>query len=84
MKSREEVLTSGYLCKKDIRILLKVSREVADKMFDDAHQYELEKYGRRGMYYYGKKVSIEAVLAVTGKSFNMLAKQIKSSDSPAK
>ena len=84
MKSREEVLAAGYLCKKDIRILLNVSREVADKMFDDAHQYELKKYGRRGMYYYGKKVSIEAVLAVTGKSFNMLAKQIKSSDSPAK
>ena len=84
MKTREELLAGGYLCRKDIKILLNVSREVADKMFDDAQRYELEKVGRDRMYYYGRKVSLEAVLAVTGKSFNMLAKQIKSSDSPAK
>lgn len=83
MKTREDLLGEGWLCRKDIKILLKASREKADEIFRDAHQYELEKYGRRGMYYYGKKVSIEAVLAVTGKSFNMLAKQIKSSQSPA-
>lgn len=84
MKTREELLAGGYLCRKDIKILLNVSREVADKMFDDAHQHDLETVGRPRMYYYGRKVSLEAVLAVTGKSFNMLAKQIKSSDSPAK
>lgn len=84
MKTREDLLGEGWLCRKDIKILLKASREKADEIFRDAHQYELEKYGRRRMYYYGRKVSLEAVLAVTGKSFNMLAKQIKSSDSPAK
>ena len=84
MKSREEVLTGGYLCKKDIRILLNVSREVANRIFRDAHQHDLDTVGRDRMYYYGRKVSLEAVLAVTGKSFSMLAKQIKSSDSPAK
>ncbi|MBR3278282.1 MAG: hypothetical protein IKG01_05145 [Lachnospiraceae bacterium] len=84
MKTREELLAGGYLCRKDIKILLNVSREVADKMFDDAQRYELEKVGRDRMYYYGRKVAIESVLAVTGKSYNMLAKQIKSSDSPAK
>ena len=84
MKSREEVLAAGYLCRKDIRILLNVSREVADKMFDDAHQYELGKYGHQGMYYFGSKVMLESVLAVTHKSYNLLQKQIKSSDSPAK
>lgn len=84
MKTREELLAGGYLCRKDIKILLNVSREVADKMFDDAHQYELEKYGRQGMYYFGSKVMLESVLAVTHKSYNLLRKQIKSSDSPAK
>jgi len=84
MKTREDLLGEGWLCRKDIKILLKASREKADEIFRDAHQYELEKYGRPRMYYYGRKVSLEAVLAVTGKSFNMLAKQIKSSDSPAK
>lgn len=84
MKTREELLDEGYLCRKDVKILLKVSREVADKMFDDAHQYELEKYGHQGMYYFGSKVMLESVLAVTHKSYNLLRKQIKSSDSPAK
>ena len=64
--------------------LLKVSRGVARDIFQNAHQHDLNTVGRQRMYYYGRKVSLEAVLAVTGKSFNMLAKQIKSSDSPAK
>lgn len=83
MKTREDVLAGGYLCKKDIKILLEVSREVADAIFQDAHRYELEKVGRDRMYYYGRKVAIESVLAVTGKSYNLLKKQIKSSQSPA-
>lgn len=84
MKTREDLLGEGWLCRRDIKILLKASREKADEIFRDAHQYELEKYGRKGMYYFDSKVMLESVLAVTHKSYNMLAKQIKSSDSPAK
>lgn len=84
MKTREDILGEDWLYKSDIEKLLKVSREVARDIFQNAHQHDLDTVGRQRMYYYGRKVSLEAVLAVTGKSFNMLAKQIKSSDSPAK
>ena len=84
MKTREDILGEDWLYKSDIEKLLKVSRGVARDIFQNAHQHDLNTVGRDRMYYYGRKVSLEAVLAVTGKSFNMLAKQIKSSDSPAK
>lgn len=84
MKTREDILGEDWLYKSDIEKLLKVSRGVARDIFQNAHQHDLNTVGRQRMYYYGRKVSLEAVLAVTGKSFNMLAKQIKSSDSPAK
>ena len=84
MKTREDILGEDWLYKSDIEKLLKVSRGVARDIFQNAHQHDLNTVGRDRMYYSGRKVSLEAVLAVTGKSFNMLAKQIKSSDSPSK
>lgn len=84
MKTRESLLAQTHLCKSENKLLFGVGKSVASAVFDVAHQTDLAQLGRPRMFYYGKKVSIEAVLAVTGKSFNMLAKQIKSSDSPAK
>lgn len=78
MKTRKELLTEAFICKSEIKRLLNVSTSVASKVFDVAHQIDLQELGRSRMFYYGKKVRLKTVMKVMGIDFNLLSKQIKS------
>ena len=84
MKTREERALEEWLTKRDIMIVFKVSRDVAARIFQSAHDRDEETKGRARMYYYGKKVSMESVCWATGKTYSSIITKIKNGATPAK
>lgn len=79
--TREEVLNKPYLNKTDIRILLDVSRQVAETIYNLADSIDNEMTYR----VYPTKVRMQSVLKVTEINWNLLQKQIKAdADTSAK
>lgn len=81
MKTREQVLGQSYLTIKDVQRLLGVSWRAAKKAYTLADDLDDEELGRFRIE--PRKVRIKSVLHVTGTNYNLLQKQIKSSQSPA-
>ena len=50
MKTPEERAREEYYTRKDIMIVLKVSRDVAERIFQNAHKRDEESLGPRFMY----------------------------------
>lgn len=84
MKTPEERAREEYYTRKDIQVVLKVSRDVAERIFQNAHTRDEEILGARGMYYPQKKVRREAVLWATGKRLEDILKAQKNGATPAK
>lgn len=80
-KTRLEVFQQGYLNISDIAILLKRPWVKAKKIYLLADDLDDEELGRFRIEPH--KVRIKSVLHVTGTNYNLLQKQIKSSQSPA-
>ncbi len=74
--TREELLNEPYLNKKQIERLLKVSREDAVRIYEQADQLDSQLPFRP----YTKIVRMESVLKVTGKNYDLLLKQIKNAE----
>ena len=75
-KTREEILAQPYLTKADIKKLLRVSQGKAVRIYRFAESIDKEFF--KEFRIEPAKVRITSVCKVTGISFNMLAKQIKS------
>lgn len=78
-KSREEILTQIYLTKTDIKRLLQISYGSSVRVYKAAEKLDIEQL--REFRIEPTKVRITSVCKVTGISFNMLEKQIKSASS---
>ena len=84
MKTPEERACEEYYTRKDIKVVLKVGRDVAERIFQNAHKRDEETLGARFMYYPQKKVRRESVLWATGKSLDSIMKALKNGATPAK
>lgn len=77
-KTRTQLLGESYLNKKDIQTLFKVSRILAKKTFDKAKEMEVNLKGDYILY--ENKVPIKMVLKLLNIDFNLLLKQVKSTE----
>ena len=84
MKTPEERAREEYYTRKDIMIVLKVSRDAAERIFQNAYKRDEETLGPRFMYYPNKKVTREAALWATGKKLKDILEAQKSGATPAK
>ena len=73
---RKQILSKTYLSRKDIKLLFDISRQVAERIYNQADQIDAQMLFRA----YPNKVRMESVLTVTEKSFDLLQKQIKNAD----
>lgn len=72
-------MNETYLSRTDIKVLLNVSRRVAENIFLQADMLDNETDFR----VYPTKVRMQSVLKVTNISWNLLQKQIKNADALA-
>ena len=72
-------MSETYLSRTDIKVLLNVSRRVAENIFLQADMLDNEMEFR----VYPTKVRMQSVLKVTNISWNLLQKQIKNADAIA-
>lgn len=75
MKSEAEILQQRYLNKRDIQVLLQVSRRTADKYFKIARQMDEDELQDRVIE--ENRARTSSVLKVSGMDYDLLMKQIK-------
>ena len=80
-KTREQLLGESYLNITEIQTLLRISKPKARKIWLIAIKKDREYLGDYLLY--ENKARIETVLSVVGKSYNLLAKQIKNAPAVA-
>ena len=80
IKTRLQILNSPYLYKTEILRLLDQGDEEADTTFRFAQEYDIQMAGGYDRLVSKTKVTIEAVLHVTGKTEEMLEKQVKNAE----
>lgn len=74
--NREELLNEPYLNRKQIKILFRVSRQTADRIYSQADKIDSQMKYRCEP----NKVRMESVLKVQEKSWDLLQKQIKNAE----
>lgn len=72
-RKREELANESYLSRKDIKVLFRVSRQVADRIYNQSDEID----SRMRFRAYPNKVRMQTVLKVQEISWDLLLKQIK-------
>ena len=75
-KTREVLLKEVYLNRTEIKLLFSVSRQVANRIYNQADQIDSQMRFRA----YPNKVRMQSVLAAQEISMDMLMEQIKNAD----
>ena len=78
-RKREELANESYLSRKDIKVLFRVSRQVADRIYNQADSIDSQMRFRACP----NKVRMQTVLKVQEISWDLLLKQIKNADALA-
>ena len=80
VKTRWQIINSPLVCKAEIKRLLNYTDGEANIAFRLAQEHDIQNAGGYDRLISKTKVTVESVLLVAGKSYELLKEQIKNAD----